>query len=152
MIKTVDFPSFPPEERFAMSMPNTPNPVIQQPVTAPAPAPAPAPSPAPAAPAPAPAAPAAAPTAPAVTPELRIYSRSSFFYWWPIWAFGYVMALITWMGGEQVTMHPKGMTIGDLKPVLIHPNPYLGVIFAVVMFLVFMITNVAVRGVWSLVV
>src|SRR5262245_1373293 len=136
MIKSVDFPSFPPEEKFAMSMPNTPNPVIQQPVTAPAPAPAPAPA--------APATrPAAAPAAPAVAPELRIYSRSSFFYWWPIWAFGYMMALATWISGVPVKLAPEGTTLGEVKPVLFHPSQVPGVVFVLVLFLVLMITNVA---------
>jgi len=97
--------------------------------------------------------PNAAPDARGPKRGLRIYSRSSFFYWWPIWACGYIMALITWMGGTKVNeLAPPGVELGHVKQVMIHPNPYLGVIFTVVMFLVFMITNVAVRGVWSVVV
>ncbi len=85
-------------------------------------------------------------------PELKIYSRSTFFYWWPIWAFGYAMALITWLGGQPITIAQEGTPLGQVKPVLIHPNQALGVTFVVVFFVVLMITNVAVRGVWSVVV
>jgi hypothetical protein len=95
-----------------------------------------------------------APAEPPTQPEkqLIIYSRSSFFYWWPIWVAGYVLALITWIGGEKVTIAPPGTPLGHMKAVLIHPSPTLGVIFVTIFFLVLMITNVAVRGVWSLVV
>src|SRR5258708_7229385 len=29
-----------------------------------------------------------------------IYSHSNFFYWWPVWVIGYIMAAITWFGGD----------------------------------------------------
>ena len=39
-------------------------------------------------------------TGPAVR-QLRIYSHSSLLYWWPVWAVGYVMALVTYWQGQQ---------------------------------------------------
>ncbi len=33
-------------------------------------------------------------------PELRIYSRSSIFFWWPVWLTGYILAAITYFWGE----------------------------------------------------
>src|SRR5262245_13338372 len=34
--------------------------------------------------------------------ELRIYGHSNFFYWWPVWMTGAVMALLTWLHGQPV--------------------------------------------------
>jgi hypothetical protein len=73
-----------------------------------------------------------------------IYSHSNFFYWWPVWVVGYVMAVITRLWGDQVMIggHPEW----------IHPSKNLGVIFTLTFFLVILITNVTVRGLSSLVV
>src|SRR5262245_15694647 len=37
-------------------------------------------------------------------PELRLYSHSTLFYWWPVWLLGYLFALLTYLQGEQVTI------------------------------------------------
>jgi hypothetical protein len=76
--------------------------------------------------------------------EVRLYSHSNFFYWWPVWAVGYLMALITWMGGHTEE-------IGGVH-VLIHPSKDLGVIFTLTVFLVILITNVTLRGTSSVIV
>jgi hypothetical protein len=75
--------------------------------------------------------------------EVRVYSHSMLFYWWPVWAVGYLLALATRLGGEKVIMH-----IGDQDvSVWIHPSGSLGVIFTFVLLLVLIMTNFAVRGV-----
>src|SRR5438105_9628678 len=63
-------------------------------------------------------APTTAPAPDAVPPEhraheIRIYSHSSFFYWWPVWLTGYVMAALTiaqgvhvQIGGQEVLFYP----------------------------------------------
>ena len=73
-----------------------------------------------------------------------IFSHSNFFYWWPVWVVGYIMALITRFGGEQVN-------IGGIME-WVHPSKNLGVIFTLTCFLVILITNVTVRGLSSVVV
>src|SRR6185312_15034245 len=35
---------------------------------------------------------------------VRVYSHSTFFYWWPVWLAGYIMALVTYLDGQQVTI------------------------------------------------
>jgi hypothetical protein len=75
--------------------------------------------------------------------ELLIYSHSSFFYWWPVWLTGYIMALITWM-------HAQPVQLGDTT-VLIDTNKNLGVIFTLMFFLVTVITTVTLRGLSSVV-
>jgi hypothetical protein len=81
-------------------------------------------------------------------PELhvKIYSHSTFFYWWPVWVIGYIMALITYVGGQYTQI--KGAT--DVM-VLIHPSKNLGVIFTLLFFLVIVSTNVSLRGLSSVV-
>jgi len=76
--------------------------------------------------------------------EVILVSHSSFYYWWPLWAGGYLMALLTWLGGHPVQ-------IGD-GPVLIHPNSTLGITYSIILFLVIFITNVSLRGLASVVV
>lgn len=76
--------------------------------------------------------------------EVRLYSHSNFFYWWPVWAVGYLMALITWGGG-----HTEAIGRTD---VLIHPSKNLGVIYTLTVFLVLLITNVTMRGTASVIV
>ena len=75
--------------------------------------------------------------------ELRVYSHSTFFYWWPVWLTGYIMALVTRIGGDEVQ-------IGNSK-VWFHESKNLGVIFTLLFFLVILITNVSLRGMASVV-
>jgi hypothetical protein len=77
---------------------------------------------------------------------VKIYAHSQFFYWWPVWAFGYVLAVVSWLGGVQVPLAP------DVPPILIRPNPTLGLLFCLVFGIVLLVTNVSIRGVWSVVV
>jgi hypothetical protein len=79
----------------------------------------------------------------AVVPELRIYSHSSFFYWWPVWLVGYIMALLTYMQGVPVQ-------VGS-RVEMFHPSKNPGVIYAAVLFCVILFTNVLVRGLASVV-
>jgi len=87
------------------------------------------------------------PTAPAsVRPtdnqEVVVISHSMLFYWWPVWAVGYVMALLTYFQGVATRFE-------DIE-VLIHPNRSLGVTFTIVFLLVLVMTHMAVRGPASL--
>jgi hypothetical protein len=76
--------------------------------------------------------------------ELKIYSHSSLFYWWPVWVVGYLMAAITYSQGQQIQ-------IGDAVE-WFHASKNLGVIFSLTAFLVILITSVSVRGLASAVV
>jgi len=76
--------------------------------------------------------------------QLFLVSHSNLLYWWPIWVMGYVMAFMTYMGGEKVM-------VGNSE-VWMHPSKNLGVIFTITFFLVILITNVSVRGLSSVVV
>ncbi len=75
-------------------------------------------------------------------PEIVLVSHSGLFYWWPVWAAGYLMALFTWWHGQSVQ-------IGD-SVIRIHPSNNLGILYFLLVFLVILISNIEVRGVSSL--
>src|SRR5439155_25147219 len=77
--------------------------------------------------------------------ELRIYQHSNLLYWWPIWAYGFLCAALTYV---------QGIGVGELaasqgKVVLFHPSPWLGISFIALILFVAVFTNVRARGVYS---
>ena len=42
--------------------------------------------------------------------EIRLYSHSDIFYWWPVWALGFVLAFITYFDGGRLAVVPPGTT------------------------------------------
>jgi hypothetical protein len=146
--------------------------------------------------------------------EITIISHSNLYYWWPVWAVGFIMALITWYEGYVMAVVPKsavayvdatkgtfetpakndkGEVIKDdhgdartvpneikepsvvikapqaddkdhlglpvspdgqaVKPYLhVSPHKGLGVVFVLILLLVISITNVPLRGMWSVVI
>jgi len=117
-------------------------------------------------------------------PSIKIVSHSDLFYWWPVWAVGFVMAILTYYDGHVMAVVPAGTTAEQARQVEGHEGPRdvlvlpagqaividlatqapaqphlrmaqsngLGVVYATVLLLVILITNVRLRGVWSLVV
>ncbi|HBI43880.1 MAG TPA: hypothetical protein DDY78_13675 [Planctomycetales bacterium] len=77
--------------------------------------------------------------------EVNVISHSNFFYWWPVWLVGYIMAAVTYGWGNHVEISP-----GNVEMIYAGKNP--GVIFTLTFFLVILITNVTVRGLSSLVI
>ena len=59
----------------------------------------------PAAPQPAPGTPPAGDSTPGFD-EIRVYSHSPLFYWWPVWLFGFVFSLITLMDNHRMVIVP----------------------------------------------
>jgi len=72
--------------------------------------------------------------------QLRVYSHSSLYYWWPVWAVGFLMAALTYFNGTRVS---------ELNSEWFARSSDLGVIYFMVLFLVILITNVSVRGLAS---
>lgn len=111
--------------------------------------------------------------APAMPKELRIYGHSAIFYWWPVWAFGFLMTLLTWFSDGRLAVVPagasypkNGVTINTGKPLddtmqkltkpddgsfFIHmsPSKNLGVFYVIVVLVVIFITNFPLRGLAS---
>jgi hypothetical protein len=110
--------------------------------------------------------------------EVNIVAHSMLFYWWPVWVFGLLMAGLTWLDGHRLAIVPAGTHVegfdggreslvlpagahlpldpatGKPKEPTIHVASHsgYGVIFIVVLLVVIFITNVPVRGLWSVVV
>jgi hypothetical protein len=105
--------------------------------------------------------------------EIRIVSHSTLFYWWPVWAVGFIMALITWFDGHYLAIVPANAEyrtdVGGHEG-LVAPKPYnqekpamstphlrmarnknLGVVYAMFLLLVIAITNIPMRGLWSVI-
>jgi hypothetical protein len=116
--------------------------------------------------------------------KVVVISHSPLFYWWPVWAVGFLMAALTYLRGYQVAFVPPG-TVAESgvqikgydgpRDVLIAPadqalpaapdpddlkQPRLrmlpsndpGIIWAMTLCLVIVISQIPMRGVWSLVV
>src|SRR5205807_1193371 len=69
-----------------------------------------------------PAAPAGLAPAPAVVPdeEIRVYGHSNLFYWWPVWACGFLLAALTYVDGHVMAIVPKGTQV-EAGQVLVTP-------------------------------
>jgi hypothetical protein len=76
--------------------------------------------------------------------EVVIYSHSAIYYWWPVWAVGFLFAFLTWIQGKPVPI-PNA----DVE-VLVHPSKNLGVIYTFVFLLVILLTHISVRGMASM--
>jgi hypothetical protein len=131
-------------------------------------------------------APASAPPSPTHSPdeiEIRIVSHSNLFYWWPVWAIGIILGLLSMFFGDRMAIVPKDSQLVSHGKVTdedtnvtyeqrtaivmpaktslkkdeglklhVSPSKNYGVIFAAVLLLVIVITNVPLRGMWSVVV
>src|ERR687893_5525 len=133
--------------------------------------------------------------------EIRVYSHSPLFYWWPVWLFGFIFSLITLMDGDRLVIVPGNSLLvkekvgqetrytvyappaaermdqlvdpatpeakQELKRVSpnlpdaeeaykikprVSPRSWMGPSFLFILILVIVITNVPLRGLWSLVV
>jgi hypothetical protein len=124
--------------------------------------------------------------------EIRIVSHSNLFYWWPVWAIGLVMAILTLIDNHRMAVVPSSAEARRNWQVVTAPNqtetregiilppgkdakhakqlapadadepaqPTLhmastgtyGVIFLITLLLVIVITNVPLRGMWSVVI
>jgi hypothetical protein len=125
--------------------------------------------------------------------DIKLYSHSPIFYWWPVWLVGFVMAFVTYLEGGRMAVVPAGTEArrdwrvevepGRLetreglilpaadggRPAHLAPaaqtaeplpqpeqpyvrmaySPYLGTIFVFTFLVVFVSTNVPLRGLWE---
>lgn len=61
---------------------------------------------------------APAATGPAVVPdrEIRVYGHNNLFYWWPVWAVGFLMAGLTFLDGHVMAIVPEGTKVEQVQP------------------------------------
>ena len=115
--------------------------------------------------------------------EITIVSHSNLFYWWPFWAVGFILFLLTLADGHlmaivpektialrnvtvlaeerydhrDVLMAPEGKRLPPTRADVPPQDPHLrmarnttyGVIYLIVLMLLIVITNVPLRGMWS---
>src|SRR5262245_22971983 len=123
------------------------------------------------------------PTPGRTTNEVRLYSHSTLFYWWPVWAVALILGLLTMTQGQRFTTVPDGSIAykdveirtpqgvekrnaivfpdkaefvekdKDGKPIdpklHVSAKKSYGVLFMILLVLVIIITNVPLRGMWS---
>jgi hypothetical protein len=109
--------------------------------------------------------------------EVRVVAHTTLVYWWPVWAVGLLLAGLTWLDGHRLAIVPPGTEVvedfdGGREALVLPAGAHLprdpdtgkpreptihvarhsgyGVVFVVVVFLVVLITNVSIRGLWSL--
>jgi hypothetical protein len=133
------------------------------------------------------------PVAPSAPPpgkrELVLVGHSNLFYWWPVWATGFLLAILTIFHNTHMALVPnhtrivevdKGSLPGDLakdikdakvqvlvsergqpfprsdeadyKTPYMHTNRGLGLVFLIVVLVVVTITNIPLRGLWSVII
>jgi hypothetical protein len=129
------------------------------------------------------------PTPPAPAPHMstiiRIYSHSSLFYWWPVWALGFLLTLISLIDNTRALHVPADAQVKAIEgstdyrlsspnsgpemdnvldkyrddkkkedrkrpPRISHRN-WMGAVFCSVLLIVIIITNVPLRGLWSVI-
>ena len=111
--------------------------------------------------------------------EVQVVAHTMLFYWWPVWAVGLLLAGLTWLDGHRLAIVPAGTEVmegfdGDREALVLPAGALLprdpatgkprqptlraashsgyGVVFVVVVLLVVFITNVPIRGLWSVIV
>jgi hypothetical protein len=111
--------------------------------------------------------------------EVRIVAHTMLFYWWPVWVVGLLLAGLTWLDGHRLAIVPAGTQVvegfdGGREALVLPAGAHLphdpatgkpreptlrlasrsgyGVVFVVMVLLVVFITNVPIRGLWSVVV
>jgi hypothetical protein len=127
--------------------------------------------------------------------EIRLYSHSPIFYWWPVWLVGFILAFFTFLDGTRMALVPpgteakrdwvvevapgeratrEGLILPPAEPgrtyhlppegraspdaplpapeqphVLMARSQYLGSIFVITLLVVFLSSNVPLRGLWE---
>src|SRR5256885_4208861 len=77
---------------------------------------------------------------PATLQEINVYSHSTLLYWWPGWAFGFLIALLN-AGQEKFLATAEGS----------QPSSALGLTYLSILLLLIVFTNVRLRGINSIV-
>jgi hypothetical protein len=57
-------------------------------------------------------------TGPAAVPdeEIHVYGHTNLFYWWPVWAVGFLMAALTYVDGHVMAIVPQGTEVKQAQP------------------------------------
>lgn len=113
-------------------------------------------------------------SAPAAEPvkEIIVYGHTMLFYWWPVWVFGYLFAILTYFGDQRAAIIPsdsvykdkvitlekelskEGVALAEngrfTERMALSSTP--GIVYAIILILTILITTVPLRGISSVVV
>jgi hypothetical protein len=134
---------------------------------------------------------AKSPGGPQAVERMIVYRHSNLFYWWPVWAFGFIFALVSYFDNKYMAIVPAGTTAVEKREVviddkgtkevrdvlileksrkhltrkneekveeIIQPTLHVthfkavGPIFLIILLLVITITNITLRGLWTVLV
>jgi hypothetical protein len=70
---------------------------------------------------------------------LHVYQHSNFFYWWIVWAYGFLCALLTYLNGRTVNLFAD-------KQLYVHSSAWVGISFVALLLIVTFFTNYRVKG------
>jgi hypothetical protein len=76
--------------------------------------------------------------------RLVVYEHSDLLYWWVVWGYGFLCALLTRVQGKEILLE-------GTRPVLVYPGAWLGISFVMLALFVLTFTTLRARGVMSLV-
>src|SRR5215470_16376801 len=76
---------------------------------------------------------------PAKLQVLHVYQHSNFFYWWVVWAYGFLCALLTYFNGRTVNLFAE-------KQLYVHSSAWVGISFVALLLIVIFFTNYRVKG------
>lgn len=74
--------------------------------------------------------------------DIKLVSHSNIFFWWPAWAAGYAIALMSYIQGRDVAVSPEIVE-------RIHPSNNPGIFFIAVLVLLVVFTTTKLRGIYS---
>lgn len=72
--------------------------------------------------------------------EIRIYEKSMLFYWWPVWAAGFLIGLITYLDGSNFVHASDGATIR------ISRGSTSGILYISIVIITIFMTSVRMKG------
>lgn len=75
-------------------------------------------------------------------PEIKVYSHSTLFYWWPAWFFGYILAAISYFNGGIIELD-------DFRREWFHPSAGMGISYVALLLILITFTNLKMRGMYS---
>ncbi len=103
--------------------------------------------------------------------SIKVVSHSMLFYWWPVWACGLVLGVLSLVDGYRMAIVPEGTRLGATPvesrgeevpasadgrggaplSIRVARNPGAGVLFCCVVLAVLFSTNIPMRGLWSVI-
>ncbi len=100
--------------------------------------------------------------------SIKVVSHTTILYWWPVWLLGFIFGTLTLIHDQRIVVLPKGTKVKELdessqskkfevitseqpEVFFMAPRRIYGLIFSLVLLYVIFNSQVALRGLWSLI-